>query len=104
MKRNHEIKVRFNDDEYKVLNEKVNKSGLSREKFIRKLVSGSQFKELPPIDYFRLVNECNALGNNLNQLTKIAHSNGHINSVVCHQLLEDLKQFIIKMDEEIRGD
>lgn len=42
MKRNHEIKIRFNEKEFEQLTEKVRKSKLSREKFIRQciLVSG----------------------------------------------------------------
>ena len=34
MKRNHEIKVRLNDDEFNDLNGKVIKSKLSREEYI----------------------------------------------------------------------
>ena len=36
MKRNHEIKVRLNDDEFNDLNGKVIKSKLSREQYIRR--------------------------------------------------------------------
>lgn len=34
MKRNHEIKIRFNDDEFKILNNKLEKTSLSREHFL----------------------------------------------------------------------
>ena len=37
MKRNHEIKIRFNEKEFEQLTEKVRKSKLSREKFIRQM-------------------------------------------------------------------
>ena len=57
MKRNHEIKVRFNDEEYKNLLIKVSRSGLSLEKFMRNLVQNVTIKIPPSIDYFRLVNE-----------------------------------------------
>lgn len=41
MKRNHEIKVRLNDDEFNDLNGKVIKSKLSREEYIRRCFSKS---------------------------------------------------------------
>ena len=38
MKRNHEIKIRFNEKEFEQLTEKVRKSKLSREKFVRQCI------------------------------------------------------------------
>ena len=38
--RNNEIKIRLNDDELSFLNDKVIKSGYSRERYIRSLISG----------------------------------------------------------------
>jgi len=103
MKRNHEIKVRFNDDEYNNLLVKVNKSGLSREKFIRNLVENAVFKIPPSIDYFQLVNECNAIGNNLNQLTKLAYIHQAIDGNKTNYLLNELHTLLKTMDEQIRG-
>lgn len=45
MKRNHEIKVCFNDEEFKELQSKVQLSGYSRERYIRSLISGIVPKE-----------------------------------------------------------
>ena len=59
MKRNHEIKVRLNDDEFKEKKKKKKKSKLSREEYIRRCFSKSLIKEPPNIDYFRLKNEFN---------------------------------------------
>lgn len=50
MKRNFEIKVRLNTDEYIDLMNKVLVSGYSRERYIRSLISGVVPKEKPPID------------------------------------------------------
>ena len=52
MKRNHEIKVRLNDDEFNDLNGKVIKSKLSREEYIRRCFSKSLIKEPPDLDSF----------------------------------------------------
>ena len=44
MKRNHEIKIRFNEKEFEQLTEKVRKSKLSREKFVRQCVLKNQLE------------------------------------------------------------
>ena len=78
MKRNHEIKVRLNDDEFNDLNGKVIKSKLSREEYIRRCFSKSLIKEPPDLDYFRLKNEFNHIGNNLNQIAKRVNETSRI--------------------------
>jgi len=45
--RNLEIKVRFNRDELQALDKKVKRTGMSREGYIRTLVSGKTPAELP---------------------------------------------------------
>ena len=54
--RNNEIKIRLNDDELSFLNDKVIKSGYSRERYIRSLISGIVPKEKPPLEYHKLIN------------------------------------------------
>ena len=103
MRRNKEIKVRFTEKEYEVLVEKVRKSGISREKYMRALVAGMEFKELPPIDYYKLVNEWNAVGNNLNQLVKQTHIYKSVNEKMCNEILQDFKSMIANIDEVVRG-
>jgi len=45
--RNLEIKVRFNRDELQALDKKVKRTGMSREGYIRTVVSGKTPVELP---------------------------------------------------------
>lgn len=103
MKRNHEIKVRFNDEEYNDLLSKVSDSKLSREKFIRNLVLNVVFKTPPPIEYFRLVNECNAIGRNLNQLTKLAYIHNEIDEARCKDISRKIENILEDMEKQIRG-
>ena len=46
-KRNHVIPVRLNAREVRELNEQVERSGLSREEFMRSLILGAQVHENP---------------------------------------------------------
>lgn len=97
-----EIKVRMSDDEFALLNEKVQKCGMSREKFIRLVLKECQPKELPPIEYFKLIKELNANGNNLNQLVKIAYIQG-IDISRLNEILIKHKQLLVELDKQVRG-
>ena len=59
------IKIRLNDDELSLLNDRVIKSGYSRERYIRSLISGIVPKEKPPLEYHKLINEFNHFEGNL---------------------------------------
>ena len=44
------MKIRFTDDELKKLTADAGKSGLSRESYCRKVLSGAEIREAPPVD------------------------------------------------------
>ena len=73
-KRIYEIKVRMTADEMAHLNQLVAASGLSRETYLRMLISGVVPKEEPPPDFWAMMRELHAVGNNLNQIAMKAHA------------------------------
>lgn len=73
-KRIYEIKVRLAADEMAHLNQLVAASGLSRETYLRKLISGVIPKEAPLPDFWAMMRELHAIGNNLNQIAMKAHA------------------------------
>ena len=75
--RNIEIKVRLNRKEAEALNKRVKKSRLSREAYLRHLISGVVPQDAPPPDYFDFMRELHGVGNNLNQIAQKAHVLGH---------------------------
>ena len=72
--RNYEIKVRLTQAEMVHLTRLVSTSGLSREAYLRKLISGVVPREAPPPDFFAMVRELHYIGNNLNQVATKAHA------------------------------
>lgn len=72
--RNYEIKVRLTQAEMVHLTQLVSASGLSRETYLRKLISGVVPREAPPPDFFDMVRELHYIGNNLNQISMKAHA------------------------------
>ena len=53
--------------------QKVKKSGLNREAYLRQLISGIVPRDAPPPDYYSMMRELHKIGNNLNQIAQKAH-------------------------------
>lgn len=75
-KRNHVIPVRLNAKELRFLEEQVEKSGLSREEYIRSIVMGGEVRARPCEHHAELLRKISGLCNNANQLAHVANSTG----------------------------
>lgn len=75
-KRNHVIPVRLNTKELRFLEEQVEKSGLSREEYIRSIVMGGEVRARPCEHHAELLRKISGLCNNANQLAHVANSTG----------------------------
>ena len=73
-KRNVHVQFWLDRKEAEVLQKKVKRSGLSREAYLRHLISGVVPREAPPPDYFSMMRELHGIGNNLNQIAQKAHT------------------------------
>jgi len=73
--RNRNVHIQFwlNKKEAQTLDKLVKKSGLSREAYLRHLINGVVPQDAPPPDYFSMMKELHAIGNNLNQIAQKAH-------------------------------
>ena len=72
--RNYEIKIRLTQAELAHLTQLVRASGLSRETYLRRLISGVVPRDAPPPDFFSMMRELHYIGNNLNQIATKAHA------------------------------
>lgn len=70
--------IRFDEKENKLLHELSIKSGLTESDVIRTLLKGNEIKELPDKKFYDAINEINKIGVNINQLAKVANTNGDI--------------------------
>jgi hypothetical protein len=82
MPRKRTVRIRFwlTDIEAEKLKCAVNKSGLSREAYIRVLINGLVPTDKPPPDFYQMMRELHSIGNNLNQIAQRAHTIGEINA------------------------
>jgi hypothetical protein len=81
-KRTTSFLVRLTAEENEHLQQRVRQSGLSREALVRSLICGYVPKPLPPLDYFALLRDLHAVGNNLNQIAARANTTGHIDTTM----------------------
>ena len=88
--RNYEIKVRLTQAEMVHLTRLVSASGLSRETYLRKLISGVVPREAPPPDFFAMMRELHYIGNNLNQIAIKAHA---LNTIDAKHYDDGLRMF-----------
>lgn len=68
------IDLRLNEEEANALNRDVEKSGLSREAFIRAVLKGETIKERPPMDLIDVLRNLQQINNNMNQIAVKANA------------------------------
>ena len=88
--RNYEIKVRLTQAEMVHLTRLVNGFKLSREAYLRQLISGVIPQDAPPPDYFSMMQQLYRIGNNLNQIAQKAHA---LNAIDTYHYDETVREF-----------
>lgn len=80
--RPHQMLIRVNDDELKLIREKIKMSGLTQQKFLLKAITEDNkvIRAVMPIpdDLKNIYRELKIQGNNLNQLIKKLHEKNFI--------------------------
>lgn len=79
-KRDIRAQVWLNKEESNKLHTSAKKAGMSQESYLRSLINGCIPKALPPPDYYSMLRELHAIGNNLNQIAYKANAIGHIDA------------------------
>ena len=92
-KRMIKISVRLNEQEHTHLKRLSETTGLKMEPLVRQLILGRELKPRPPENLAALLRQMSAMGNNINQIAKVANSSKFIRS-------EDMEA-IQKMQDEL---
>lgn len=102
-KREHRMTVRLNGDEYTKVLSKIERSGLSKQEYILSSILNKKIQERLNVDYFKLINEVNHVGTNLNQIARKLNSNESIlkDEIIQNQLL--LNQVLKNLNDQIKG-
>ncbi|MBN3786091.1 plasmid mobilization relaxosome protein MobC [Burkholderia sp. Ac-20353] len=92
------VSTRLTEEQWKVFNEKVERSGMSSSEFLRDciLTNRTQIVERPrvTVERQRIMYVINKTGNNLNQLAHVAHTacvSGHLSESTFVALVDELE-------------
>jgi len=79
--RTHNIKFSLwlNEKEYIKLEKLAKTTGFKKAPLIRNLIMGCEVKPRPPEQLPKLLRELSAIGNNVNQIARVANTTGEIN-------------------------
>ena len=104
--RTHYAMVRLNDAEHAKFKKAVARAGISQEAFLRQLIAGYAPREKPPPDYFAMMEELRRVGNNLNQIARVAHAIGKLdtkgydeNAALYRETLRKITKAVIAPDK-----
>lgn len=89
------IKVRLTENQLVFLNEKVKKTGISREAYLRKLIEGYVPNEQPSKELHEVIYQLRKIGNNMNQIARIANSTETINQELYKEQTAELSKQIL---------
>ena len=90
--RSKSVMFRLSDSELLHLDNLVSKSGLSREQYLRTLLSGFVPTNKPPPDFYQMMRELHSIGNNLNQIAQRAHISNEIDEARYERNVEELRR------------
>lgn len=89
-KRNIPFLFRLNEQEAEAFRNRVKRSGLTQEAYVRQVIRGKVPKDAPPPDYYAMMKELHKIGNNLNQIAQKAHI---LNVIDVQRYDKDMKKF-----------
>lgn len=100
-KRNIQVITRLNKEEHSKLKKLVRKSGLTQEAYLRHLINGVVPMETPPLDYYDMMKELHAIGNNMNQIAAKANRTNLIDASQYNDNVNDLEKAIVKITNAV---
>lgn len=95
--RNRRIKkqIWLNDEEYYILKTRSEAVGMNASNYIRKLLVGYKPKEKPPEEFYVAIKNIRAIGNNINQIARMANARGVVDMLRFNKEVDKLDQLII---------
>ena len=83
-----QLHVFLSDAEYTGIKEQAKATGLSISTYIRSLAKGKVLKVRPPETYANILRQLSAIGNNINQIAKVANSCGNVRQADVDYIIE----------------
>ena len=93
-----EMKLSYDEDDK--LKSDSQKANLTKSEYVRRLIMNCRLKEKPDDRFYDILRNLTKIGNNLNQIAKVAHSLKYIDDEYYKKQVEILQNFILKVKEE----
>ena len=98
--RNIKINIFLNEEENRILDEKVRKSGLNKSEFFRKIILDYQLKEKPDEKFYEILAQLRGMATNLNQMSRVYNQyKGYVNENKYAALYNQIQNFILALEE-----
>lgn len=105
-KRTYRVEVKFTKEEFNHLMELIKQSKLSRESYIRMLVSGVIPRAAPSKELLETTKLLRNIANNINQVARIANRNGSLDTETYQSnyadLLDTIDQIMLMMQAPVK--
>lgn len=98
-KRHYRARVWLNENEHEQLLKDIVSTGLSQETYLRKLITGTRPKEIPPIEYREMIRQLAAIGHNMNQIAARLNSLGIFDTSEYQKNVQDLTSGILEIQK-----
>ena len=102
-KRNYCFLVRLTQDEMNHLTRQVNQTNLSREDFVRSLISKAEIRSRVPMDLVSVLKNLQQINNNMNQIAMKANSLNFVDTAAYWENIESLEEVKGKLLEVMYG-
>lgn len=104
MERQRKFDMRLNEKDFKLLERRARKCGLSKSAYIRQLLHDYKPRETPPADYHAMRRELCEIGNNLNQVAFMANATGLVDEAAYYENVIQLRDAIQRIEMAVAGD
>ena len=89
--RNIKINIFLNEEEKRILDEKVKKSGLNKSEFFRKIILDYKLKEQPDERFYEILSQLRGMANNRYQ--------GYMREEKFTPLLHQIQDFVLSLEQ-----
>lgn len=99
-KRNIRIWARLTEEEYEIITSRIQKTGVSKEAYIRSVLLGRVPREKPDERFYDVMRELSGMANNTNQLARKANAFNSIHARMLQREAEKWSRFQLDVRRE----
>ena len=100
-KRTHRVQVMLSDSEYLRLCRNTAKSGFKQAGYLRSLINGYVPKELPPLEYYAIINKLYLITDQLKRIEQSLTDSSDPQKQMFREQSEITKQMILSLQEAL---